>query len=99
MDQSTAIILQSFVGMHAAPAPWLTSPPASLPKRLQTRSILQRMNHAVEGKLVLLSFKPILSSNSSAQALPLALIGLCLQMPLKASAAVSWQRALQVCAA
>ena len=52
MDQSTAILLQSFVGMHAAPAPWLPSAAAAdacLPKRLQTRAILQRMNHAVEG--------------------------------------------------
>jgi hypothetical protein len=56
MDQSTAILLQSFVGMHTTPAPWLksgavgTSPTdASLPKRLQTHSILLRMNHAVEG--------------------------------------------------
>jgi hypothetical protein len=53
MDQSTAILLQSFVGMRASPAPWLKSgaaaSEATLPKRLQTQSILLRMNHAVEG--------------------------------------------------
>lgn len=56
MDQSTAILLQSFVGMNAAPAPWLVHGPggtstaeSALPKRLQAHNILQRMNHAVEG--------------------------------------------------
>ena len=62
MDQSTAILLQSFVGMHAAPAPWLPSAAAAdalLPKRLQTRAILQRMNHAVEGMLAPLALNRI----------------------------------------
>jgi hypothetical protein len=60
MDQSTAILLQSFVGMHTAPAPWLTpglsgasTSETCLPKRLQTRNILQRMNRAVEGSPLL----------------------------------------------
>ena len=59
MDQSTAILLQSFVGMPSAPAHWLKSgasgaaaADSSLPKRLQTHNILMRMNHAVEGTIL-----------------------------------------------
>jgi hypothetical protein len=54
LDQSMAILLQSFAGIRPSPAPWskaggVVSSDSCLPKRLQTHNILARMNHAVEG--------------------------------------------------